>query len=65
MCSKPPSVPPPPPPPQATKAPDNVDLKKRNRNQTGAGFMSPGSTLLTGPSGVGAVSTGRNTLLGG
>lgn len=66
MCMKPkiPSPPPPPPPPQAAKAPDNIDKKRRNVS-AGGGFQVPGGTLLTGPSGAGAGSTGVSTLLGG
>jgi hypothetical protein len=60
----PPPLPPPPPPPQAVKQPDTANLvanAKRNR-MSGAGG---GSSLLTGPSGVTAVPTGRTSLLGG
>lgn len=53
------------PPPQATVAPDNIDTKRRNvANNTGAFVAAPGSTLLTGPSGAGAPTTGKSTLLG-
>jgi hypothetical protein len=61
MCSSP-SIPPPPPPPQEVKQPDSSNLRdsaKRNRS----GGMSGGS-LLTGPSGLAAVPTGKTTLLG-
>lgn len=66
MCgSKPKSPPPPPPPPQAAKAPDNIDKARRNKATGRSGFAVPGSTLLTGPSGAGAATTGKSTLLGG
>lgn len=45
----------------------NVDLKKRNNGSAASrgGFVAPlGGTLLTGPSGVGNVDTGK-TMLGG
>lgn len=62
MCMSP-DIPPPPPPPQAVKQPDSAmltDKAKRNR----AGMV--GGSLLTGPSGVmGAMPTGKTTLLGG
>lgn len=67
MCSKPdkPKAPPPPPPPQEAKAPMGVDPKKRKDNLGGSGgFGTPGSTLLSGPSGAAAPTTGASTLLG-
>ena len=57
-----PNIPPPPPPPQEIKQPDSAaltDKAKKNR----AGIV--GGSLLTGPSGVAAVSTGKTSLLGG
>jgi len=57
-----PDIPPPPPPVQDVKQPDaGVMFDKARLNRGGM----TGGSLLTGPSGVGAVSTGRNTLLGG
>lgn len=67
MCSssKPKSPPPPPPPPQEAKSPTGVDPKRRTKNMTSSGgFGQPGSTLLTGPGGAGAPTTGGTTLLG-
>ena len=63
MCMSSPDIPPPPPPVQETKQPQTGALMDKSRSNR-AGGMSGGS-LLTGPSGVAAVSTGRNTLLGG
>jgi hypothetical protein len=70
MCTsrpKAPKIEPPPPPPQASQAPINVDIKRRNNtgvNTTGAFASAPGSTLLTGPFGAGTPTTGKSTLLG-
>lgn len=52
------------PPPQAAQAPDSIDQKRRNTNNTGAFASVPGSTLLTGPAGAGKATTGKSTLLG-
>lgn len=52
------------PPVQDVQAPDNINTRRRSTPSTGAFAAAPGSTLLTGPSGVSGVSTGR-TLLGG
>lgn len=67
MCNAPkiPAPPPPPPPPQAAKAPLSYDPKRRNKAMTGGFAATPGGTLLTGPSGAGAPTTGAATLLGG
>lgn len=62
MCMSSPSVPAPPPPPQAVKQPETsvlTDKAKRNRS----GIV--GGSLLTGPSGVATVATGKTSLLGG
>ncbi|CAB4149735.1 hypothetical protein UFOVP555_24 [uncultured Caudovirales phage] len=69
MCSSKPKAPKveTPPPPQAAQAAINVDPKRRNNtgvNNTGAFASAPGGTLLTGPGGAGAVTTGKSTLLG-
>jgi len=64
MCLSSPSIPPPPPPPQPVKQPDSMAVSanmKRNRNSAAMG----GGSLLTGPTGVMAASTGRTSLLGG
>lgn len=62
MCTAP-KIPPPPPPPQEVKQPDSVSMTSSARRNRG-GMAAP--SLLTGPQGVtGAVSTARNTLLGG
>lgn len=47
----------------APKPPDIEALKDRSRRQREGGMA--GGSLLTGPSGVSMVSTGRSTLLGG
>ena len=64
MCSSSkPKAPPPPQPVQPVQAPVTIDTKRRN--QAGSpGFASvQNGTLLTGPRGAGAATTGR-TLLG-
>ena len=63
MCMSKPHVPDPPPPPQPPKPPDIEALKDRSRRQREGGMA--GGSVLTGPSGVSMVSTGRSTLLGG
>lgn len=62
MCMKSPKMPDPPPPPQPVKPPD-VDMSKMRAQRRAGGMV--GGSLLTSPNGVGAVSTGRATLLGG
>lgn len=62
MCMKSPKMPDPPPPPQPAKPPD-VDMGKMRARSRQSGMV--GGSLLTSPNGVGAVSTGRATLLGG
>lgn len=61
-----PDPPAPPTPPQGARAPNTTPLKRRN---SGAGGIAvpAGSTLLSGPSGVGSaqLSLGSQTLLGG
>jgi hypothetical protein len=67
MCSSRPKAPviETPPPPQPMQAPVNIDTKRRNAvNNTGAFASLPGSTLLTSPSGAGAPTIGKSTLLG-
>lgn len=62
MCMKSPKMPDPPPPPQPAKPPD-VDMGRMRAQRRQSGMI--GGSLLTSPNGVGAVSTGRATLLGG
>lgn len=66
MCfsSKTPSVPDPAPPVQAVKQPEVQALKERGKANRAASAMGGGS-LLTGPTGVASVSTGKTSLLGG
>ena len=62
MCMSPPDIPTPAPPPQAVKQPESsVLLDKAKRNRSGI----VGGSLLTGPSGVAAGTTGKTSLLGG
>ena len=67
--TKPPPPPPPPaPPPQAAKAPDADIVRSKNKKAMSGGMEAgPGTTFLTGPSGVNPddLTLGRNTLLGG
>lgn len=54
-------------PPQASKAPDAGSLRRQNTGGAGGMTGTSSGTMLTGPGGVstGALSLGRNTLLGG
>lgn len=59
-----PKVPDAPPPVQEAKQPDTaayLDKAKKNKDSSVMG----GGSLLTGPSGVASVSTGKTSLLGG
>lgn len=60
-----PDPPAPPLPPQGARAPSTTPL--RRRNASGGIAVPAGSTLLSGPSGVGnaQLSLGSQTLLGG
>ena len=60
MCLTP-KIPDPPPLPQEVKQPDAAGIRNSaRRNRQGMGMPS----LLTGPSGAAAASTGKATLLG-
>lgn len=64
MCMSSPKIPDPAPPPQAIKQPEVGVLKDKSRANRSSAAMGGGS-LLTGPSGITSVSTGRTSLLGG
>lgn len=66
--ASPPPPPPPAPPPQAAKAPDADIVRSKNKKAMSGGMEAgPGTTFLTGPSGVdpNELTLGKNTLLGG
>lgn len=60
MCSAP-DVPAPPPAPQEAKQPDSTNLKE-SAKKARSGIV--GGSLLTSPSGVPTVATGKTSLLG-
>lgn len=62
MCLSSPDIPAPPPPPQEMKQPDAGKLAGQAKQNRSA---MAGGSLLTGPSGVANVATGKTTLLGG
>lgn len=65
MCmSKTPKVPDAAPPVQAVQQPEVQVLKDRAKMSRNSAAMGGGS-LLTGPSGIATVSTGKTSLLGG
>lgn len=53
-----------PPPVQAVKQPETAVVQQRAKTARNSSAMGGGS-LLTGPTGIGTVSTGKTSLLGG
>ena len=64
MCFSKTKVPDPAPPPQAVKQPEVGVIKDKARANRSTSAMG-GATLLTAPSGISSVSTGKTSMLGG